>query len=466
MKAAYTDAGVLVNSGEFSGMDNGQAKDAIATYLKEKGLGLGDRAVTYRLRDWGISRQRYWGSPIPMIHCDSCGIVPEKLENLPVMLPEDAQLLENGGSPLPTLDFFKKVQCPKCGNPDARRDTDTMDTFVESSWYFIRYCNPFCETGMIDRESVDYWMPVDQYIGGVEHAILHLLYSRYFTRVMRDEGLVGVSEPFDKLLTQGMVCRETMTCPEHKFLYYDEIVQTESGPVCKMCSSPVTTGRLEKMSKSKKNGVDPDNMLDKYGADTTRFLNRVWRIINRYYDLTKDKKPYDGKVDALSGKVQELFRKTHQTIKKVGEDIENRYQFNTAISAVMELVNMLYLMEGEETSPYAPEVIRTCIESMTLLLSPFVPHIAEELWSFIGDGKSLADKSWPSYRDDALVADEVLVVVQVNGKLRGKFSMPLDSSEDQVKELALKDPQVVRFLEDKPLKKVIFVKNKLLNLVV
>lgn len=489
MTAAYTAPGLLVNSGDFTGMDNKDAQDAIATYLKDKGLG--DRAVTYRLRDWGISRQRYWGSPIPMIHCDSCGIVPEKIENLPVLLPEDAQLLENGGSPLPTLDFFKKVQCPKCGNPDAVRDTDTMDTFVESSWYFIRYCNPFCTTGMIDRESVDYWMPVDQYIGGVEHAILHLLYSRYFTRVMRDEGLVGISEPFDKLLTQGMVCRETMTCPEHKFLYYDEIVQTESGPVCKMCSSPVTSGRLEKMSKSKKNGVDPDKMLDKYGADTTRlfclfaapperdlewsdqgiegadrFLNRVWRIISRYYDLINGKKSYSGSVDALSGKVQELFRKANFTIKKVGEDIENRYQFNTAISAVMELVNLLYLMEGEEEAPFAPEVIRFSIESMTLLLAPFVPHISEELWAFLGDGSSVSEKAWPVYREDALVADEVTVVVQVNGKLRGKLNMPLDSDEETVKKLALEDPQVEKFIDGKPLKKVIYVKNKLLNIVV
>lgn len=489
MKAAYTAQGFLVNSADFNGMDNKDAQDAIATYLKEKGLG--DRAVSYRLRDWGISRQRYWGTPIPMIHCDSCGIVPEKMENLPVVLPEDAQLLENGGSPLPSLDFFKKVTCPKCGSPDAKRDTDTMDTFVESSWYFMRYCNPFCTTGMIDRDSADYWLPVDQYIGGVEHAILHLLYSRYFTRVMRDEGLVGISEPFDKLLTQGMVCRETMTCPEHKFLYYDEIVQSETGPVCKMCSSPVTPGRLEKMSKSKKNGVDPDKMLDKYGADTTRlfclfaapperdlewsdqgiegadrFLNRVWRICQRHYDLIKDKKPYDGPVDGLSGKTKELFRKIHFTIKKVGEDIENRYQFNTAISAVMELVNMLYLMEGEEEAPNSAEVIRAAIEAIVLLISPLVPHIAEELWAFLGNDTGLSEKAWPVYRDDALVADEATVVVQVNGKLRGKLCMPLDSDEDSVKALALADPLVGKFIDGKPLKKVIYVKNKLLNLVV
>ena len=374
MAEAYAGEGLMVNSGAFDTMKNKEAMAAITDDLEKRGIG--KKAVTFRLKDWGISRQRYWGAPIPMIHCAKCGVVPAPIETLPVLLPENAELLPSGGSPLPYLDAFKQVACPVCGDPNARRDTDTMDTFVESSWYFERYCSPRFDQGMFDQEAVDYWMPVDQYIGGVEHAILHLLYSRYFTRVLRDLGLVSFKEPFTRLLTQGMVNKETLKCATHGYLFPEEAERRGEKATCKKCGDSVEIGRVIKMSKSKKNVVDPNDLLDKYGADTTRlfclfaappekgldwsdegvdgsfkFLNRVWRLAHQVIGLTKGVAPFSGDPATLSPKNRELLRKTHQTIKRVTSDIEERFHFNPFINAEMELVNIVYAVYLDTQDP-------------------------------------------------------------------------------------------------------------------
>ncbi|MDY6903756.1 MAG: leucine--tRNA ligase [Thermodesulfobacteriota bacterium] len=487
MEAAYAGPGVLVNSGQFDGTDNVQALDDIAAHLEANNLGR--KTVSFRLRDWGISRQRYWGAPIPMIHCDACGVVPVPEKDLPVVLPEDANLLEGGKSPLPVLDAFVNVTCPKCAAP-ARRDTDTMDTFVDSSWYYLRYCSPHYNDGMFDTSAVKYWMPADQYIGGVEHAILHLLYSRYFTRVLHTLGLVPFKEPFTRLLTQGMVCKETMTCPEHGFLYPEETEKKGDGLVCTRCGESVTVGRVEKMSKSKKNVIDPNALLETYGADVTRlfclfasppekslewsdqgvegayrFINRVWRVAGEWMDAINTATAYDGSADDLDDTLKLLFRKIHQTIQKVTTDIEERFHFNTAISAVMELVNAMGGIQ-DMTDRNTSRVMRLGIESVALLLSPIVPHFCEELWERLGNTTRLANTPWPSFSEDAVVADEMLIVVQVNGKLRGKFSAPSDAGQDLLREKALACEQAQKFIGDKDVKKVIVVPKKLVNIVV
>lgn len=489
MTCAYADSGVMVNSGQFDGLDNREAMLKITDHLQSKNLGR--RTVSFRLRDWGISRQRYWGAPIPMIHCDSCGAVPVKIEDLPIVLPEDADLLESGGSPLNHLDYFKRATCPSCGNPDARRDTDTMDTFVESSWYYARYCCPDYDKGMLDPEAVNYWMPVDQYIGGVEHAILHLLYSRYFTRVMKDVGVLEIKEPFERLLTQGMVNKATIKCPEHGYIFPTDVVEKDGAPTCGLCGLPVEIGRVIKMSKSKKNVVDPNELLDRYGADTTRlfclfaappekgldwsdegvegsfrFLSRVWRLVKTNESALEASKPYDGNIDSLEGKTRELFAKTHFTIKKVTGDIEDDFHFNTAISAVMELVNVMQTLSFEDKDAVRDRVFRLSVESMVLLLSPFVPHFAEEVWAMLGHTKSILCESWPVHSEDALVENDMVIVIQVNGKLRGKFTIAADSDDETIKQRALEDELVKKFIGDKPIRKVIVVKKKLVNIVI
>jgi leucyl-tRNA synthetase len=586
---AYTGPGTMVNSMQIDGLDNITAQDKIADYLEANNLG--KRAVSFRLRDWGISRQRFWGTPVPMVHCDTCGIVPVAEADLPVILPETVDLLEGGGSPLSKLASFINTTCPECGKP-ARRETDTMDTFVESSWYFERYCSPKCDTAMFDKAAVDYWMPVDQYIGGVEHAVLHLLYSRYFTRVLHDLGMVkykepftrlltqgmvcketlscpecnkparretdtmdtfvesswyferycspkcnsamfdktavdywmpvdqyigGVEhavlhllysryftrvlndldmvaykEPFTRLLTQGMVCKETLSCPEHGFLFPEEARPEKDGYVCTKCGAPVTVGRVEKMSKSKKNVIDPNTLLDAYGADTVRlfclfaapperdlewseqgvdgcfrFLNRIWRLVQDVEMKIADAAPFDGDMTDLDEDLKKLFQKTHQTIQKVSSDIEDRFHFNTAISAVMELVNLMYTMDLDSGHKETPGVIRKAVESMILLLSPIVPHFAEELWETLGnESASLANTPWPEFREDALVAETVTMVAQVNGKLRGKFTVDADADDTVAREKALADDNVQRFIDGKTIKKIVVVKNKLVNIVV
>jgi leucyl-tRNA synthetase len=483
---AYTGPGKMVHSGAYDGMDNETVKGAIVADLARKDLAR--HTVSYRLRDWGISRQRYWGAPIPMIHCPHCGIVPVPEDQLPVVLPEDADLLEGGRSPLGVLERFVETTCPICGAA-ARRDTDTMDTFVESSWYFERYCSPRYEEGMFDPAAVAYWMPVDQYIGGVEHAILHLLYSRYFTRILKHFDLVDYKEPFTRLLTQGMVCKETYRCPQHGFLFPEEI--DEAG-CCRRCGQVAEVGRVEKMSKSKKNVVDPNLLLDQYGADTTRlfclfaapperdlewsaqgvegayrFLNRVWRLVYAWRERIRQATAYDGPLADLSDPLRSLFQKTHQTIQRVTHDIENRFHFNTAISAVMELVNQLGTVPVDGDGDARTEaVVRSAVEAVVVLLSPMVPHIAEELWHTLGQSGSVLEAAWPRWRADALTVDTVTVVVQVNGKLRGRFEAPAGTDEDQLKQLALADAKVAAFMGDKPVRKMIVVPDKLVNIVV
>jgi leucyl-tRNA synthetase len=489
MTEAYTEDGVMVNSGAFDGRSNREAMEAIADHLEAHDRGR--RTVNFRLRDWGISRQRYWGAPIPVVYCESCGVVPVPEDELPILLPEDVDLLEGGRSPLPELEDFQRTTCPRCGRPDSRRETDTMDTFVESSWYFERYCSPRCETGMFDKSAVAYWMPVDQYIGGVEHAVLHLLYSRYFTRVLQDFGLIDYKEPFTRLLTQGMVCKETVACPEHGFLFPEDVRGEGAERTCRLCGQGVRTGRVEKMSKSKKNVIDPNTLLDQYGADTTRlfclfaapperdlewseqgveggyrFLNRVWRLVWRWQDSIAGVAPFDAEADALSPVMRELFKKVHQVTYKVTHDIEERFHFNTAISAVMELVNMF---SGDALKPASAQeagVVRLALERMALLLAPIVPHFAEEIWEHLGHAPSILEVPWPSYREEALARDVWEIVVQVNGKLRSRLAVEAGTDKAVIEERALADERARKFIGDQPVRKVIVVPGKLVNIVV
>jgi len=489
MTEAYSEDGVMVNSSPFDGLPNRAAMEKIADHLEAHDLGR--RTVNFRLRDWGISRQRYWGAPIPVVYCESCGVVPVPEDELPIVLPEDADLLEGGRSPLPELETFRRTVCPRCGRQDSRRETDTMDTFVESSWYFERYCSPRCETGMFDTDAVAYWMPVDQYIGGVEHAVLHLLYSRYYTRVLKEFGLIDYKEPFTRLLTQGMVCKETVSCPEHGFLFPDDVVEQGGERTCRLCGRSAHTGRVEKMSKSKKNVIDPNTLLNQYGADTTRlfclfaapperdlewseqgveggyrFLNRVWRLVWRWLETIDGVAPFDGDDENLAPAVRELFKKVHQVTYKVTHDIEERFHFNTAISAVMELVNMF---SGEEVAPASEDeagVVRLALERIALLLSPIVPHFAEEVWERLGHAPSILEAPWPSYREAALVRDEWVIVIQVNGKLRSRMTVEAGTDKAALEAMALADDRARKFIGDKPVRKVIVVPGKLVNIVV
>jgi leucyl-tRNA synthetase len=489
MTEAYVGDGILVNSGPFDGMGNERAQNEIAKYMEKHRIG--KKTVSFRLRDWGISRQRYWGAPIPMIHCPDCGIVPVSETDLPVLLPEDADLLEGGRSPLPVLDSFIRTSCPLCGHNGARRETDTMDTFVESSWYFERYCSPRYTKGMFNRDAVDYWMPVDQYIGGVEHAILHLLYSRYYTRVLRDLGLVDYKEPFTRLLTQGMVCKESFVCDEHGFMLPEEVDDKTGAPCCAKCGRPVTVGRVEKMSKSKKNVVDPNVLLEKFGADTTRlfclfaapperdlewseqgveggyrFLTRVWRFFTGWIDVVNAVSPFDGSPDSLEDSTRNLHRKIHETIQRVTRDIEDRFHFNTAISAVMELFNTMAVFEPVDASATTVATMRFAMETVVLLLSPIVPHYAEELWQALGHESSVLQEPWPKFSESALTRGELEIVVQVNGKLRSRFKTGADTDDDTLRKKALTEERVKKFIEDRPIKKVIVVKKKLVNIVI
>jgi len=485
MTEAYVDEGILANSGKFDGMKNMQALEDIAEYLES--INRGKKTVEYRLRDWGISRQRYWGTPIPIINCEKCGTVPVPEEDLPVVLPKDVELTGEGGSPLEMMDSFINVTCPNCHGA-AKRETDTMDTFVESSWYFDRFCCADCsEKPGLDRAKVDYWMPVDQYIGGIEHAILHLLYARFYTKMLRDFGVIGIDEPFSNLLTQGMVCKETMRCAKHGYLLPEEVKDGK----CTHCGLEAKVGKTEKMSKSLKNVVDPDFIIDEYGSDTARifclfaappekdlewsdqgvdgafrFLGRVWRIVVDYLDDIRGVEPFDSG-EKIEGDLKELRKKTHQTIKKVTTDIENRFHFNTAISAVMELVNTLYQTERpEKNDRKALSVIRETVESIITLLSPIVPHITEELWEMIGRSGGLSETGWPVF-DEAVVAEEkITIVIQVNGKVRSRILIDADETDEKIKKLALNNEKIKQFTGNKDIVKEIYVPKKLVNIVV
>ncbi|MBX6423540.1 leucine--tRNA ligase [Thermosulfurimonas sp. F29] len=487
MEEAYEAPGVMVNSGPFTGLSSEEGKRRVVEHLEEKGVGR--RRVTYRLRDWGVSRQRYWGCPIPVVYCDRCGIVPEKPENLPVKLPLNAQLDEAGRSPLPKLESFVQTSCPRCGGP-ARRETDTFDTFVESSWYFARFACPESRDPL-DREKVHYWLPVDQYIGGIEHAILHLLYARFFTRVLRDLGYVDFDEPFERLLTQGMVIKEPYRCPRHGWLYPEEV--SEEGTCLREgCGERVRVGRPEKMSKSKCNVVDPDEMVRRYGADTVRLfmlfaappekdlewsdrgIEGAYRFLKRLYALVTDRagelkgvKAYAGDGRDLSPALRALRRKTHQTIRKVTQDLEERLHFNTAIAAVMELVNFLEdtLKEVSPDDPAFPPVLKETLRTVVLLLAPMTPHLCEELWEALGEEGLVSEASWPEFDEEAAREEEITIVVQVNGKVRDNLRLPAGVSEEEVREAALSSPRVKRHLEGKNIRKVIFVPGRLINFV-
>ncbi|MBP1734091.1 MAG: leuS [Deltaproteobacteria bacterium] len=452
MECAYEGDGKMVNSGPFNGRQNREAIPSIIDYLQEKGFG--KRTVNFRLRDWGISRQRYWGAPIPIIYCDSCGTVPVPYEDLPVVLPLDLAVTKVGKSPLGEYAAFHSTDCPICKKP-ARRETDTMDTFVESSWYFLKYACPDYNEGPLDSKRVNYWMPVDQYIGGVEHAVLHLLYSRFFNRVLNDLGLVAAREPFKNLLTQGMVIKDGA-----------------------------------KMSKSKGNVVDPDYMIKKYGADTarlfclfasppekdldwsdkgvegcSRFLQRVWRLITERLD---DMKGIEAVFEPLTNDSEavQLAYLMHKTIKKVTEDID-RFHLNTAIARAMELVNGLYkFLEKETKGAEDKRLARGAFEALTVLLFPFVPHIAEELWEMLGKDSRAIGKEWPQYSPQYVEEDTVLVVVQVNGKLRDRCEVDRDMDQEQLKDLVYTLDNVKRHIEGKAVVKTIVVPNKLVNIVV
>jgi len=486
MTEAYEGEGVLVNSGPFNEMDSVKAREAIAEDLEKKGLG--GKRVSYRLKDWGISRQRYWGTPIPIIYCDRCGTVPVPEKDLPVSLPLQVDVTGVGESPLAQSKEFVETPCPTCG-ARARRETDTMDTFVESSWYFDRFaCSDF-HGGPLDRKRVDYWMPVDQYIGGIEHAILHLLYSRFFTRVLKEMGWVNVEEPFTRLLTQGMVCKEVYECSRDGYLYPNEVEGDGENVRCRKCGSPIQEGRLEKMSKSKKNVVDPEYLIEKYGADTarmfclfasppekdldwndqgvegsSRFLNRVWRLVYEQHLRLHGVEPLPAGT-MLDGDPMSLRQKTHRTIKKVTEDIE-RFHFNTAISAIMELVNEIYLSKvKDQEDDVSKGVMAEAMEVLLLLLSPFVPHFAEEIWNALGKTEFVLKQSWPSYDPEAVREEEVLIVVQVNGKLRDRILVPASFGEEEVKAAALKTEKVQKLIEGKQVRNVVLVPQKLVNIV-
>jgi leucyl-tRNA synthetase len=476
MTEAWTGPGRLVNSEKFDGIDNEAAREKIAQYLEEKGFGR--KTINYRLRDWGVSRQRYWGTPIPIIYCPQCGIVPVPEQDLPVVLPMDVEFSGEGGSPLARHREFLNVACPNCGG-EARRETDTFDTFVESSWYFARYTCPRFEQGPLDRGAVDHWLPVDQYIGGIEHAVMHLLYARFFTKVMRDLGMVSHSEPFKNLLTQGMVCMETASCPEHGWLFPEQVVDGK----CDRCGAAVRAGRNEKMSKSKKNVVDPDQLITRYGADTARlfslfaappekdlewneqgvegcfrFLHRLWRAVCDNLERISGVE-----IPASSeGAAKALRRQVHRTIKKVTEDIDGRFHFNTAIASVMELVNAIY---GFEQKDRYPGVMREALEASVRLLTPFVPHICEELWAGMGHEGGIEAAGWPTWDEAALVEDEKTIVVQVNGKVRGKVTVAADADNEAVQKAALAEGNVMRFLEGKTVRKVVVVPGRLVNIV-
>jgi leucyl-tRNA synthetase len=487
---AYVDDGVMVESGEFSGLSNVAGKEKIAEQAEMKGWG--KKEIRYRLRDWGVSRQRYWGTPIPIIYCTKCDTVPVPESDLPVELPKDVPFTGKGGSPLRESKSFSTVPCPQCGGT-ARRETDTMDTFVDSSWYFLRYTSARFEGAPFDSERARRWMAVDQYIGGVEHAVLHLLYARFFTKALRDLGLTEVDEPFTNLLTQGMVSKETYRCPEHGWRFPGDLTGSEKeGWQCAECGRPVAIGRVEKMSKSKRNIIDPEDLISRYGADTARlftlfaappekdlewseqgvegayrFLSRLWRLIVQERALWNGAGALNGGSDELSVELRDLRRAVHRTIKKVSEDIEGRFHFNTAIAAIMELFNALSVaaQRGDDSGAGAA-VRKHGLETLILLLAPFVPHVASELWQEIGHGERVDEIAWPSYSADALEEEQLLIIVQVNGKVRGKITVPADMTQERIETDALADPKVAGLLDGKKVRRVVYVPRRLVNIVV
>ncbi|MBW7851773.1 MAG: leucine--tRNA ligase [Rhodospirillales bacterium] len=486
--APYTGDGLLVNSGFLNGKTVPEAKRAVIDRLEAEGVG--ERSVNYRLRDWGVSRQRYWGCPIPIIHCAKCGIVPVPEQDLPVVLPEDVTF-DKPGNPLDHHPTWKDVACPTCGAP-ARRETDTFDTFFESSWYFARFCSPQVSDRPFDRAAADYWLPVDQYIGGIEHAVLHLLYSRFFTRAMKQCGYLGVDEPFAGLLTQGMVCHETYRGEEGRWLFPSDVAKTADGGLIEATTGrPVTVGRVEKMSKSKKNVVDPEHIIGTYGADTARLfmlsdspperdlewtdagVDGAWRYVNRLWRMVGDAlasgalPPAGAAAPAeVSERAVAVRRATHKTIAAVTEDLE-RFHFNKAVARVRELTNLLSerLSAGVD-GPGEPWALREGLEAAVRLFGPMMPHLAEELWRRLGHEDLLADTDWPTAEPALLVESLVTVAVQVNGKLRGTVDLPVDVDRAAAEQAALALGPVAAAMAGKTPRKVIVVPNRIVNVVV
>jgi len=488
---AYVEDGRIINSRFLDGLDVDAGKRAAIAALVERGAGEG--TIHYRLRDWLVSRQRYWGCPIPMIHCDACGIVPVARKDLPVRLPDDVTF-DRPGNPLEHHPTWKTVPCPRCAKP-ARRETDTLDTFVDSSWYFIRYCSPKSRERPVERAAADYWMPVDQYVGGVEHAILHLLYSRFFTRAMRKVGLVGLDEPFAGLFTQGMVCHETYRDAAGNWLLPEEVKKAADGQLVTVADGgPVAVGRSEKMSKSKKNVVDPSRIIDSYGADTARwfmlsdsppdrdlewttagvegawkFTQRLWRlVVERLPALPPAGAPMPATNDARG---EALRRVTHKTIAGVTDDIE-KFHFNKAVARLYEFVNTITDAAGANgsdmpaASPGHAWALREALETLTRLAGPMMPHLAEELWQRLGHGRLLAETPWPEADSSLTVDATVTIAVQVNGKLRATIELPRDAAQSAAESAALADDAVKRALDGKQPRKVIVVPNRIVNVVV
>jgi leucyl-tRNA synthetase len=482
---AYVEDGTLFNSDFMNGLAVAAAKRAVGERLERSGSGV--RTVAYRLRDWGVSRQRYWGCPIPVIHCPDCGIVPVPEDDLPVELPQDVTF-DRPGNPLDRHPTWKHVSCPYCNSPSTR-ETDTFDTFFESSWYFLRFCSARAPVAF-DRAAAEYWMPVDQYIGGVEHAVLHLLYSRFFTRALTRCGYLDLDEPFAGLFTQGMVLHQTYQNSAEEWLFPKEVAADAEGRLSDGSGRPVTAGRLEKMSKSKKNVVDLDDIVDTYGADTARLylmsdspperdlewtetgIEGTWRYVNRLWRMVSEPDaplPPPASTNgasampaSLAPALVALRRQTHKTVASVTDDLD-RFHFNRAVARIRELTNALENMPAAE--PGAGAVLREGLEAVTRLIGPMMPHLAEEMWQELGHTTLLADEPWPT-ADPALARDEsVTIAVQVNGKLRGTIDLPRDAASGDVEEAALALPQVVRFLDGRAPKKVVVVPNRIVSVV-
>ncbi len=494
MTQAFEAVGKMVQSGPFTGLSSDEGIRQIIAYLKEEEIGY--PAVTYRLRDWGISRQRYWGTPIPIIYCDDCGAVPVPFQELPVTLPREIAFeWSKGGNPLASCGEFVDTSCPTCGKP-ARRETDTMDTFMDSSWYFARYTSARDDAHVVDPEKMDYWMPVDQYIGGIEHAVMHLLYARFFTKSLRDMGLTTVSEPFKQLLTQGMVNLATLICPKHGFLYPEQVIDMGDGTfTCDQCHNRVRQGRSEKMSKSKRNTKDPESYLERYGADSirlfslfaapperdldwsdsgvegvNRFLKRIWRLAFDWQEFIADSADVTLDFTGVSSEtIKKIRHLTHVTLERVTKDFEGRYHFNTSISACMELMNFLNPLEIPAVD--APDGVgfrHAAIEafrSLVTMLNPFAPHFAEELWRIMGFTTLLAETPWPEYDREVAAVDTIEIPVQVNGKVRTRFTVPVDAGKDQLETMIREDAVVMEWTQDKTIRKIIIIPKRLINVV-
>jgi leucyl-tRNA synthetase len=477
---AYVEDGTLFNSDFMNGLAVAAAKRAVGERLERSGRG--ERTVAYRLRDWGVSRQRYWGCPIPVIHCPDCGIVPVPEDDLPVELPQDVTF-DRPGNPLDHHPTWKHVNCPYCNSPSTR-ETDTFDTFFESSWYFLRFCSARAPVAF-DRAAAEYWMPVDQYIGGVEHAVLHLLYSRFFTRALKRCGYLDLDEPFAGLFTQGMVCHQTYQNDAGEWLFPEEVASDASGRFIDSAGHSVTVGRTEKMSKSKKNVVGLDAIVDTYGADTARLyllsdspperdlewtetgIEGIWRYVNRLWRMVSEPAvalpPVGGPIPpVLPAEIAAIRRVTHKTIAAVTDDLD-KFHFNRAVARIRELTNALEDMPAG--APAAEHILREGLEAATRLIGPMMPHLAEEMWQTLGHPTLLADEPWPKADPDLARDEQVTIAVQVNGKLRGTIDLPRDAASGEVEAAALALPQVVRFLDGRAPKKVVVVPNRIVSVV-